>query len=89
MICPHSKSSRIHGGIQRKTQNYLLNLDRTSKHVYLVPKRCVEWRSMFHTNRVYYKTLTLTLKLNLSKDGQATKHVKDLGIIKCGLLHNT
>ena len=60
VMCPSHVALNTHG--IRKGQNYI-PLDRRSKHVYLVPKRCVEWKSFYHTNRVYYKTLVFALKM--------------------------
>ena len=65
VICPSHVASNTHG--IWKGQNYI-PLDRRSKHVYLVPKRCVEWKTLYHTNRVYYKTLVFALKIQSTDD---------------------
>ena len=65
VICPSHLGSNTHGIWQG--QNYI-PLDRQSKYIYLVPKRCVEWQSVYHTHRVYYKTLLFALKLQSTDD---------------------
>ena len=65
VICPSHFGSNTHGIWQG--QNYI-PLDRQSKYTYLVPKRCVEWQSVYNTHRVYYKTLLFALKLQSTDD---------------------
>ena len=65
VICPSHMSLSTNG--IWKGQNYI-PLDRPSKHVYLVPKRCVEWKSSYPTTRVFYKTLMFTLKMQATND---------------------
>ena len=65
VMCPSHVASNTHG--IWKGQNYI-PLDRPSKHVYLVPKRCVEWKSSYPTTRVFYKTLMFTLKMQATND---------------------
>ena len=64
-MCPSHMAFDTHG--IWKGQNYI-PLDRSSKHVYLVPRRCVELKSLYHTNRVYYKTLVFTFKMQSTDD---------------------
>ena len=65
VICPSHLGSNTRGIWLGK--NYI-PLDRQSKYIYLVPKRCVEWKSVYHTHRVYYKTLVFALKLQSTDD---------------------
>jgi hypothetical protein len=44
-------------------QLFLLSTDRSTRHVYMVPKKCVEWHSPYDTKATFYKQIVIKAKI--------------------------
>jgi hypothetical protein len=42
---------------------FLLSTDRSTRHVYMVPKKCVEWHSPYDTKATFYKQIFIKAKI--------------------------